>query len=179
MLVQSLKRIAPDQYYYSPNQFHITVLTLFSATENFAPFFEKIPEYSKVFSSVLANKESFQITFKGITASRSAVMVQGFTQNAKLNQLRDQLREALQKRGLDEGLDTRYRMTTAHSTIMRFQTQPKNLQVLLDTLADFREYDFGQTSIKTLQWVKNDWYMSPENIDVLEEYQLRLTLQNY
>lgn len=178
-LVHTLKSIDPDQYYYLPNQFHITVLTLFSATENFAPFFEKIPEYRETIKSVLFNKGCFQIIFKGITASSSSVMVQGFTQNTLLNQLRDQLRDALQARALGKELDTRYYLNTAHSTIMRFRKQPQNLHLLLDTLARFREYDFGQTTIRTLQWVKNDWYMSAENVEILEEYHLNESPHNH
>lgn len=171
-LVHTLRSIEPKQYYYVPNQFHLTVLTLFTATTNFTPFFDKIPEYRNVFKSILSDKKCFQIVFKGITASRSSIMIQGFTHETILNQLRDQLRDALQKSGLGKGLDTRYRLNTAHTTIMRFKEQPQNLRLLLDTLERFRKYDFGQTTIRTLQWVKNDWYMSPENVEVLEEYHL-------
>lgn len=173
-LVETLKSIDNEQYYYLPNQFHVTVLTLFTATENPDPFFEKIPKYREVLKSVLSNQGCFQIDFKGVTASPSSFMIQGFTPNGLLNHLREQLRDALHKSGLGKDLDTRYRMQTAHSTIMRFQKQPQNLQSLLDTLTDFRKYDFGQTNIQTLQFVKNDWYMSPDNVEVLEEYHLKL-----
>lgn len=177
-LVETLKRIDSEQYYYFPDQFHVTVLTLVTAKGNPYPFFEKIPEYRKVLKSVFSNQQHFQIFFKGVTASPSSLMVQGFTPNGLLNQLREQLRDALHKSGLSEDLDTRYRMQTAHSTIMRFQKQPQNLQLLIDTLTHFREYDFGLTNIRTLQWVKNDWYMSPKNLEVLEEYYLKPNLQS-
>jgi hypothetical protein len=73
---------------------------------------------------------------------------------------------------LGEGLDQRYRISTAHVTVMRFQTQPRDLQQLVHTLASYREYDFGRTAFQTLQLVKNDWYMSADKVEVLEEYSL-------
>jgi 2'-5' RNA ligase len=122
---RTLMRIDADQYYYLPNQFHVTILPLFTATENFAPFFEKIPEYKKVIRSVLSNIDCLSITFSGVTASRSAVMVKGFTEEPVLNQLRDQLIGALHESELDEGLYSRYQRTTAHSTIVRFKNSQK------------------------------------------------------
>jgi 2'-5' RNA ligase len=170
--LQTLKQVVPDQHYYQPDEFHVTVLSLFTATDKSAPFFDRIPAYRNVLRSVLAGTGRFQVAFKGITASGSAVMVQGFPHSAQLNQLREELRAALRRNGLGESLDKRYRITTAHITVMRFRTQPQGPKALLDTLARFRDHDFGQATFQTLQWVKNDWYMSSGKVEVLEEYAL-------
>ena len=99
-------------------------------------------------------------------------MVQGFPQDDRLECLRDRLREALRRKNLAEGLDQRYRITGAHTTIMRFRTQPQHLKRLVRVLDEYRQHDFGQSTFHTLQLVKNDWYMSPDKVAVLAEYSL-------
>jgi 2'-5' RNA ligase len=168
-LLHELALVASNQYFYQPNEFHITVLSLFTATEAFEPHFAQSPQYLAAVRSVLSAARHFEVVFQGITASSSAVMVQGFPKSPELNQLRDRLRESLRDAGLGEGLDERYRISTAHATVMRFQTQPRNLQKLVETLAGYREYDFGRTTFRTLQLVKNDWYMSSDKVEVLAE----------
>jgi 2'-5' RNA ligase len=174
-LINTLMRVDADQYYYSPDQFHVTVLSLFTARKDFAPFFAKEPKYKEVIRSVVSNQVRFPITFSGVTASPGAVMVKGFTQEPSLNQLRDQLVGALHESGLDEELYSRYQRSTAHCTVMRFKKQPKNLQALRDTLARFKNYQFGESLVETLVFVEHDWYNSPDKIKILAEYPLKPT----
>lgn len=171
-LLRELASVAPNQYFYRPDEFHITVLSLFTATKAFKPYFAQSPQYLAAVRPALSAARHFEVIFQGITASSSAVMVQGFPKSPELNQLRDRLRESLRDAGLGEGLDKRYHISTAHATVMRFQTQPRNLRKLVDTLAGYREYGFGQTTFRTLQLVKNDWYMSSDKVEVLAEYSL-------
>jgi 2'-5' RNA ligase len=171
-LLHELALVAPNQYFYRPDEFHITVLSLFTATEAFEPYFAQSPQYLAAVRHALSAARRFEVVFQGITASNSAVMVQGFPQSPELDQLRDQLRESLRDAGLGEGLDGRYHISTAHATVMRFQAQPRNLRKLVDTLVGYREYGFGRTTFRTLQLVKNDWYMSSDKVEVLAEYPL-------
>jgi 2'-5' RNA ligase len=171
-LLRELAQIEPHQYFYQPSEFHITILSLFTATENFEPYFAKIPAYLTTLQPVLSASEQFTVRFRGITATKSSIMVQGFPQDGKLERLRDRLRKALQSKNLGEGLDERYRITTAHTTIMRFRTQPQDLKRLIRVLGSYREYSFGQSTFQTLQLVKNDWYMSADKVEVLADYPL-------
>jgi 2'-5' RNA ligase len=171
-LLHRLALVAPNQYYYQRDEFHITVLSLFTATDSSEPYFAQSAGYLAAVRSVLSTARRFEVAFQGITASSGAVMIQGFPRSPELNRLRDRLRDGLREAGLGEGLDERYRISTAHVTVMRFQTQPRDLRQLVDTLASYREHDFGQTAFRTLQLVKNDWYMSSDKVEVLEEYPL-------
>jgi tetratricopeptide (TPR) repeat protein len=171
--IGNLMRVEPEQYYYLPDQFHITVLSLFPATEDYAPYFEKKSEYRQVLSSILTNSDVFPVTFNGITSSRSAVMAKGFTNGPYLNQLRKELIEALHAKGLDEGLYSRYQRNAAHITIMRFRKQFENFPSVIDALVRFQNYRFGKAVIETLSFVEHDWYMSPEKTRILEEYHLK------
>lgn len=171
-LLHELAQVAPNQYFYRPSEFHITVLSLFTATDKFEPYLAKSSQYLAAVRSTLSEARPFQVVFRGVTASSSAVMIQGFPRSLELNRLRDRLRSSLREAGLGEGLDGRYRISTAHVTVMRFQTQPRDLGELVGALASHRECDFGQTTFRTLQLVKNDWYMSSDRVEVLAEYPL-------
>jgi len=171
-LIHELTQIEPHQHFYQPSELHITILSLFTATEEVEPYFAKIPSYLTALDPVLSAAERFTISFRGITASKSSIIAQGFPQDGSLECLRERLREALRSQNLGEGLDARYRITTAHTTIMRFQTQPLDLKRLIKILGGYREYDFGQSAFQTVQLVKNDWYMSADKMEVLADYPL-------
>jgi 2'-5' RNA ligase len=171
-LLRELAQIEPDQYFYQPSEFHVTILSLFTATENYEPYFAKIPAYLRALQPVLSTAEHFTVCFRGITATKNSIMVQGFPQDGKLECLRDRLREALQNKDLGEGLDERYRITTAHTTIMRFRSQPPDLRRLIRVLGSYRDYSFGQSTFNILELVKNDWYMSADKVEVLADYLL-------
>jgi 2'-5' RNA ligase len=171
-LIRELVQIEPHQYFYQPSEFHITILSLFTATENFEPYIAKIPAYLTTLQPVLSAAERFTVHFRGITATKSSIMVQGFPQDGQLERLRNKLREALQSENLGERLDERYRITTAHTTIMRFRTQPQDLRRLIRVLGSYREHNFGQLTIQSVQLVKNDWYMSADKVEVLADYPL-------
>ncbi len=171
-LIGELAQIEPDQYYYDPGELHITVLSLFTATEDFQPYFDKIPIYLAALAPVLSTTQRFTIYFRGISATKNTVMVQGFPQDETLERLRDGIRDALRSNGLGEGLDQRYRIVTAHTSILRFRTAPRDPEQLVSVLERYREYDFGELPVESLQFVKNDWYMSADKVEVLREYQL-------
>ena len=171
-LLRELAQIEPHQYFYQRSEFHITVLSLFRATENFEPCFAKIPAYLTALQPVLSAAEHFAVRFRGITATKSSIMVQGFPKDGQLERLRDRLRKALRSKSLGEGLDERYRIITAHTTIMRFRTQPQDLRRFVQVLGSHREQNFGQLTFQTVQLVKNDWYMSADKLEVLADYPL-------
>ena len=171
-LLRELVQIEPHQYFYQPSEFHVTILSMFTATENFEPYFAKVPVYLKVLQPVLSAAEHFTVRFRGITATKSSIMVQGFPQDGELEHLRNKLRGTLKSKNLGEALDERYRITTAHTTIMRFRIQPQDLERLVRVLFSHRERSFGKSTFRTLQLVKNDWYMSMDKVEVLKDYPL-------
>jgi 2'-5' RNA ligase len=171
-LISQLQQVEPDQYYYQPDQLHITILSLFTATENSKPYFSKLADYLAVSGAILPTVGSFAIDFQGVTATPNGIMGQGFPQDGYLEALREKLRKALRERDLGEGLDTRYRLSTAHVTLMRFRYPPRALSRLVDILKEHRDFRFGDSLIQSLQMVKNDWYMSTEKVEVLAEYEL-------
>lgn len=55
---------------------------------------------------------------------------------------------------------------------MRFQRQFAALDRFIETLRMYRGMDFDVTVITQLELVKNDWYMSGDRVEVLEQYSL-------
>lgn len=100
----------------------------------------------------------FNIHFKGITASSSCILIQGFPENEQLSTLRNKLRENFKQSGLFVSIDTRYKIFTAHLTVMRFSLPLTNNQKLLELLDKYRDYDFGIYQLNQIELVFNNWY---------------------
>lgn len=168
--LSDLAAVEPNQYFYNSTEFHVTLLSLFTATENYQPYYDKQSLYLRAVDKVLSQTRSFTIGFRGITASPGAVMIRGFPENDELNHLRDRLRRQLTDEGLGDGLDRRYKIKTAHTTVFRFQSQPTDIKRFLNCLHNYRSYDFGDMNVNSVQMVKNDWYMSQNELSISKEW---------
>ncbi len=171
-LLDSLKAQEPEQYFYQPSQFHLTMMTLILASAEFALPQVPIATYHSIFLNLLPQFRRFTLHFKGITASPSSVMAQGYVDDNYLNNLRTAIRQALQPAGLADRLDVRYKIVTAHITLMRFRSQLRDLPGFMATLAAARHHDFGLAAVERVDFVVNDWYMSPGRVNLIATYPL-------
>ena len=171
--IQAIQTCEPEQHYYHPDELHVTVLSLFSPTEAFAEHQHKYSRYHAALQSAFEQIQCFQIDFRGLTATRDGVMMQGFAERDALNRLRDHLRALLTAHDLGETLDTRYRIQTAHSTIARFQAPLRNPPGLLARLRHLRASVCARTLCATVQWVKNDWFLSRDTVEMIKEFHLQ------
>jgi 2'-5' RNA ligase len=160
----------PGQYLYRPVEFHVTLLSLFTATEAYRPYFERRDAYLRAVDRALGAAPRFAIHFRGITASPGAVMIQGFPRDETFPRLREAVRRELHLAGLGDGLDQRYRIQAAHATVIRFQSQPHYMPTLRHFLSQQRGRDFGTSAVSVIQFVENDWYMSEDRVKVIKEY---------
>lgn len=167
-----LAAVCPGQYFYQPAELHVTVLALISGSPAWRKEFRHFPAYRALVSEVLREQKAFPLEFRGLTASPAAVMIQGFVPGDELNQLRARLRETFAQKGFPHALDRRYKITTAHITVMRFQKPGADLKSLLAFLKANRPTDFGAMTATRLQLVWGDWYASAETLRTLREYQL-------
>ena len=85
---------------------------------------------------------------------------------------RDRLRTALTETGLGEPLDHRYRLITAHSTVLRFKSRPRDLPGLAAFIAARRDLDLGRFTVSEIEFVYNDWFMSHDVVTMLARYPL-------
>jgi 2'-5' RNA ligase len=168
--LRELQGLEPDQYYYADAEFHVTILSLFTATVDAAPFFAQREGFVAAVDAALMNLRPVRISFEGVTASPGTVMVQGFFKTDSLNELRERLRHQLQVRGLAQGVDERYRLETAHMTVVRFRVPLRQSAKFARALEQARHRWFGVTTVKSLVLVENDWYMSRQCTRTLRRF---------
>lgn len=163
LFLDDLREVDSQQYYYPDSDIHITVMSIISCYEGFTLDKIRIEEYTEIIQKSLLDVDKISINFKGVTASPSAIMIQGFPTDESLNNLRDKLRENFKKSTLQQSIDSRYTIATAHSTVMRFQDKPENPRKLVEVVEKFRDFDFGEFTVDKLELVYNDWYQRKNN----------------
>jgi 2'-5' RNA ligase len=171
--ITELKNAEPTQYFYPDSDIHITVMSIISCSDKFTLNQISPNEYIEVICRSLVDVEKIKIHYKGVTASPSAIMIQGFPSDETLNNLRNRLRESFKNSGLQQSIDSRYSISTAHSTIMRFQEKLHDPKKLIQIVEKFRDYDFGEFEVKNLELVYNDWYQRKSTTRVLGDFGLR------
>ena len=100
-------------------------------------------------------------------------MVQGFTSSDSLNQLRNNLRKNFKNSGLQQSMDARYTIQTAHLTVMRFREKIIDKEALLKTLEEYRTLDFGKFKVEKLELMYNDWYQRNHLTQQLHSFELK------
>lgn len=171
-LLDRLREIVPGQHFYRPDELHLTLLALNNAVPDFDLDAVPLATYRAILDDLLPRVPPFELRFMGVSASPETVFACGHSPDNAINALRDTLRERLAAAGLGETLDRRYRIVTAHSTMLRFCAPPENLPRLVEFLASVRQHDFGAFEVREITWVTNDWYMSYDRVRVLGQWRL-------
>ena len=170
--LRQLAVAAPDQYFYRPDELHVTVLAVIPGSEAWRKKIRDLAAIHAVIGKVLRRRRPFVISFRGVTASPDTVMIQGFPKSEALVEIRDELREVLRKNRLGGDLDRRYKINTAHITVMRFGTVRADWKAFVDLLKANRQTDFGDTRVRKLQLLWGDWYASAQSVRTIQEYPL-------
>ncbi len=173
-----LMQLEPQQYYYPVSDLHLTVLSLISCYSGFALSQIDTAAYVELVKEVIADTGPFRLDFQGITASPSCVLVQGFFDDQKLNQLRAKLRSVFGQSILQHSIDQRYAIQTAHMTVLRFTQQPANPGLFLQKIKALTSVDFGSCLINELELVGNDWYQRQQNKVLLSRFDLNKSAVN-
>lgn len=172
LFLEALKEVEPTQYYYPDSDIHITVMSLISCSEEFRLDQISPNDYIEVICKSLINLDSIKIKLKGVTASPSALMIQGFPTDESLHNLRNKLREDFKNSTLQQTIDSRYTISTAHSTVMRFQEELQHPEKFIRVVEKFRDFDFGEFTVENLELVYNDWYQRKTNTIHLADFRI-------
>jgi len=165
------KATEPDQYYYQNADLHITLMSIISCYDGFDLKDINVQDYINVIKKVLARHKSFKIQFKGLTASPSCILIQGFLTDS-LNEIRDDLRTAFKNSDLQQSIDKRYAIQTAHATVIRFRSELIHINALLNLIKKYRDFDFGTFEVKEVELVYNDWYQRERFVKKLHQFYL-------
>jgi len=170
--LEALRGLEPGQYYQPRADLHLTVLSLFTATADHAPYLAHVDAYDAAVREAIRGEAPFTIDVRGVTLSPAAVLVQGFPRDDTLARIRARLRAALAARGLGGALDQRYRLETAHLTLVRFAAPLRDPARFVDALAAARTEAFGPSTVAALELVLGDWYQSSERARPIATYAL-------
>lgn len=171
-VLEDIKAAAPAQYYYPPSDMHITVLSIISCRPGFS-LDEISPEkYADAINTALQSVRPFNISFRGLTASSSALMICGYPERNVLNEIRDQLREGFKKTSLHHTIDKRYPIHTAHSTVIRFRKKLSSPEIFLQKIQQLKNTYFGTFTIEAFELVGNDWYQRKEKVKQIQKFEL-------
>jgi 2'-5' RNA ligase len=170
--LSELNKIDSSQYYYPNSDIHITVMSIISCYNNFALEKIDVSKYINIIEESIQNIEKFNILFKGITASPSCIMVQGFLKENMLENLRNNLRTNFHNSYLEQTIDKRYAIQTAHSTIIRFQNQLTSKNEYLNLIEKYRDFDFGEFKVDEIELVFNDWYQRKKSVQKLHLFKI-------
>ncbi len=171
-LLSKFKEIEPKQYFYPSSDIHVTVMSIISCYDGFNLNQINIDDYINLVKESLKGINNFNIKFKGLTASPNCLMIQGFLEDNTLNQIRDNLRANFGNTKLEQSMDKRYTIQTAHATILRLREKLDNKERFLKLIEEYRNYDFGTFKVDTLELVYNDWYQRVGHVNKLHSFTL-------
>ncbi|MDA3816702.1 MAG: mutarotase [Prolixibacteraceae bacterium] len=171
--LSEIKVIEPNQYFYRDSDLHVTVMSIISCYDGFNLNQIRFEDYVETIKKSVMGISCFKIEFRGLTASPSCLMIQGFLENNTLNQIRDNLRVDFKDTGLEQTMDKRYAIQTAHSTIFRLKEKFENKEKFLDIMEEYRDYNFGKFKVDSLELVFNDWYQRKEYVKTLHKFRLK------
>lgn len=171
--LSEIRSIEPHQYFYRDSDMHVTVMSIISCYDGFSLSKIRIEDYIELIKKSIMGLSCFRIEFRGLTASPSCLMVQGFLENNTLNQIRDNLRLNFKDTGLEQSIDKRYTIQTAHSTILRLKNLITDKENFLKKVNEYRDFYFGTFKVDTLELVYNDWYQRKEYVKTLYKFSLK------
>lgn len=155
-----LRALEPAAYYQPRADLHLTVLSLFTATPDYAPHLAHLDAYRAAVAEALAGVGPFAVDLAGVTLSPAAVLAQGFPRDDTLERVRARLRDALAARGLGGALDRRYRLETAHVTLARFVAPLGDPARFVGALEAARGRAFGAVAVTALELGVGNWYQA-------------------
>jgi 2'-5' RNA ligase len=170
--IRRLAAIWPEQYFYGPEQLHVTVLSIVTVTERWQQEMERVKACRPLIGEALDRQHSFRVSFRGVTAAPDGVMIQGFPAHDGLRSIREVLREAFRDAGFGDMPDRRYKATAAHMSVMRVRKPGGAAERLVSFLKESRERDFGECQIASFELIWSDWYASAGSVKTLEKYRL-------
>ncbi|MDN2665493.1 hypothetical protein OW495_02120 [Vibrio sp. 14N.309.X.WAT.E.F5] len=160
---KEVRELEPKQYYHPSNELHLTVLSVISCLPEFAVTEIDVNPYIDVFRSALKNAGKIEIRYHGVSASPNCIVIQGFPTSDTLERLRNELRTQLTEAGVRVTFDSRYKLVTTHSSIIRFKAPLNDAKQLLALCQRYKNHDFGRVVLEDFELVFNNWY---QNLDV-------------
>lgn len=171
-VLEEIRTVAPNQYFYPESDLHVTILSIISCYEGFSLSQIERSEYQKIVHSATEAIHPFEIEFNGLTASPAGILIQGFPAGEQLSDVRNELRHRFKKSGLHHSIDSRYTLQTAHMTVVRFKKPLDNPEKFLEKITRLRHTWFGRCLVDQVDLVGTDWYHQHEKVEPIKQFPL-------
>lgn len=171
-MLQQFQEVEPHQYFYPLTDIHFTVMSIISCRDGLRLNDLRIPEYDARITEAILNTRSFSINLKGITAFPGGVMIQGYPSDDSLYELREKIRYVFQKGIIFHTIDSRYKIETVHSTVIRFQRRLQYRDKFVHKLHEWRNHSFGTMEVNEAELNFSDWYQRSYQTTKLKTYSL-------
>lgn len=171
-ILDQIRTAAPHQYYYPESDLHVTILSIIPCYSGFSLNQIDPTEHAEIVQSAIDLVSPFEITFRGLTASPSCILVQGFPRGDQLNVLRNELREKFKDTSLHQSIDKRYQLQTAHMTVVRFRKSLKSAEKFISEITELRDSVFGSCIVDQVDLVGNDWYQRQNKVETIAKFYL-------
>ncbi|EON74977.1 hypothetical protein ADIS_4466 [Lunatimonas lonarensis] len=168
----AVKQVVPGHHLYGPLDFHVTVIPIISCYSGFSLEGVSIGEYLPLIDASIQGIGRISIRFRGVFMSPSCLMIKGYPEDGELEKLRESLRRSFAGSSLEQSLDKRYKLVTAHSTVVRFKHAVENQEAVLEVLDRFSGYEFGVQAFHEVEFVFNDWYQRAGLVKLLASFPL-------
>jgi 2'-5' RNA ligase len=145
-MLDDFRQLEPEQYFYPSSDIHVTILSIISCYSGFTlDLIDPAADQSAV-RAILQTNQPFSITYSGLPASAGS----------GLDKLRQATRRYFRASGLQQSIDQRYSLQTAHSTVLRFRKPLQNPARLLNPLAKYQRFFVGSFEVGSVELVYND-----------------------
>lgn len=155
----------------SPARQHVTLLELVATQINYEPNFQELErKFEAVCRPILEKAHPITARFGGLAVNSGVILLKGYPVDNSFNDLRVQLREAIDKAGLPPL--KRRNVQIFHTTVGRFLKPIKDVGKLIELIGEFNEYEVGDDVYKDLHLVRASWLMSESQTCNLADYHL-------
>lgn len=168
----AIQKVLPGHYFCNQADLHVTVMPIVSCYPGFSLDGLPLDAYRTLIEQATVGVGRIPVQFTGVFMSQTCLMIRGYSQNDELEKLRNNLREAFADSNLEQSLDRRYKLVTAHSTVVRFKQAVKPPPAFWEVIRYFEAFDFGIQVFEELEFVFNDWYQRTELVKLLGTYKL-------
>ncbi|TRZ43110.1 mutarotase [Robertkochia solimangrovi] len=169
-IIEDFRALLPDQYFYPESDMHITIMSIISCYPEFNTQDFQADPYIELTKECLEGIPPIKINLKGITASPAGLVIQGFPMDRHLNKLRDVLRQRFRASELEESIDRRYTIRTAHLTFMRFRKPLRETDTFIQLLNNHRNTSIGEFTVDNMQLTINDWYQKEAKTTLIHRF---------
>jgi 2'-5' RNA ligase len=169
-IINPLKETDPDQYFYIPDSFHVTINNI-RTIEN-PPLFnnDDLEKAQKVFRKVVSKYHSFSFELKGIFELPTSLAIPAFSDET-LGNLVLELRSELKKAGVpDNKTYADDNIVIGSTTIARFTKTPNSrFKQKVDTL---KETEIGNFEVVKISLITTNAACHPSKTKIIDDYLL-------